>query len=156
MTRLCLEPLLVVVLLLGQAAPSSRAVAESALWTRKPVPAGTVAIVPSFAPGMLGPEFRVQFVNSSDEATDGLNVFLQEAIRLDGTEHPRLLVRWAGSIPTIPPNGEWSHTLALSDFLRRESGRGEPLPLSPGSHTLSLAVGGAVSPEVVFVWNSSQ
>jgi len=154
--QLYLETLLVGVLWLGQAAPSNRVVAESALWTREPVPAGTIAIVPSFTPGMSGPEFRVQFINTSAEATDALNVLVQETIRLDGTEHPRLLVRWAGSIPTIPPRGEWSHTLAVSEFLPREPGGGHTLPLSPGCHTLSLAVGRAVSPEVVFAWNPRQ
>jgi hypothetical protein len=151
-----LEFVLVGMLWLGQDAPARCVVAESPQWARRPVPPGTIAIIPSFTPGMSEPEFRVQFINSSDEATDGLNVFLQEAVQLDGTEHPRLLVRWAGGAPVIPPKGEWSHTLSVSDFLPRAPSGTHTLPLSPGRHTLSLAVGPTVSAEVVFAWNPPQ
>ena len=126
---------------------------EPALWERRPVPAGEITIVASFSPGVSGPEFRVSFTNTSDEATDALNVFLQESIRLDGEVYPRLLVQWVGGIPPIPSKGRWSHTLAVSDFLPGERGEDGRLPLGSGLHTIRALVGPAASEELTFAWN---
>lgn len=124
---------------------------ETTLWARKPPPAGKVTILPLFSPVMSCPEFRVTFANASDQATDGLNVFLHESIRLDGNVYPRLLVRWAGPVPQILSRGRWSHTLAVGDFLPRERMPGEP-PLAAGTHTILVIVGQATSEELTFAW----
>ena len=138
---------------LGEAEAQSTSPAEPGLWTRKPVPAGAVTVVPSFFPGMSSPEFQVDFTNVSPEATDALNVFLQESIQLDGTVYPRLLVRWAGQIQLISPGGRWSHKLAIEDFLPFERGPGRRLPLAVGLHTIKVLVGSATSKELRFAWN---
>ena len=148
-----LNTLLAVLLWLGQARPPVPSSPESALWRRNPVPAGTVTTMPSFFPGMAGPELRLQFTNTSSERTDGLNVFLQEAIRLDGKVYPRLMVRWAGAIPLIPPKGRWHHRLAVADFFPDERGPGRKIPLTPGIHTISVIVGSASSLETAFAWH---
>ena len=144
--------LLAILLWLSQARPLVPSSPESALWRREPVPAGTVTTTPSFFPGMSGPELWLEFTNTSSQRTDGFNVFVQEAIRLDGKLYPRLMVRWAGSIPLIPPKERWNHRLAVADFLPGERGPVGRIPLAPGIHSISVTVGSASSLEMAFAW----
>lgn len=138
---------------LGQSATQATAPSEPAVWRRKPVPLGAVTAIPCFFPGMSGPEFQVDFTNVSDEATDTLNVFLQESIQLDGKVYPRLLVQWAGASQLVSPAGRWRHRLAMVDFLPGERGSGRRLPLAAGVHTIRILVGPAASEELTFAWS---
>jgi hypothetical protein len=137
---------------LGQSAAQTTSPSEPAVWRRKPVPAGTISVIPFFFPGMSGPEFQVDFTNVSDETTDTLNVFLQESIKLDGKVYPRLMVRWAGGSELISPRARRSHKLAVIDFLPGERGRGRRLPLGVGLHTIKVLIGPATSEELTFAW----
>lgn len=143
---------LVLLLGLSQAPAPNVTSPDSGVWMRKPVPAGTVGLLPSFRAGQGGPEFLLEFTNASPDSTDALNVFLQETVHLDGTEYPRLVVRWAGTIPLIPPNGRWSHTLGIADFLPAEPGNDWRLPLADGVHSVRVSVGSATSVEIKFAW----
>jgi len=111
----------------------------------EPFPLSISSVTPSFRADSLGPEFLVSFVNIGSEPIRASALAKTVFIEVGGVRYDRKGSA-AGDVPAadVAPGAEGRQPVVVRQF---------GAPLTPGTNTVTILIGGVRCPPVRFIWN---
>lgn len=123
----------------------------------------TFPLVPVFSTALDGPEFRLDYVNDTNDSVNTVDLLQGSSVTLDGQVYPHGMIPGMAGNPVIERGETLSRTINLMQYLPfakfKKMGYSKTLersrwktPLKPGKHTLLVKFGDKEYGPITFLW----